>query len=137
MSYASAARNRYVTNTISTTTPAQLLVMLYDRLVLDLTRAADAATAGDVATVHDNLVHAQEIVLQLRSSLDETAWSGGPGLAQLYRFVEDELVQANIEKKAGRITAIKDLVIPLAEAWRQATAAPAPAAPVQSIRASA
>jgi flagellar protein FliS len=35
-----AMRERYLADSISTASPAKLLVMLFDRLVLDLTRGA-------------------------------------------------------------------------------------------------
>lgn len=112
------AANRYVTDAVTTMSPAQLLVMLYDRLVLDLDRAEAALQTGHSA--HQHLLHAQEIVLELRSSLDLDAWDGAAGLASLYVFVHSELVQANVTRDAARVASARDLVVPLRDAWRQA-----------------
>jgi flagellar secretion chaperone FliS len=125
-----SARRRYVTDAITTTSPAQLLVMLYDRLLLDLVRAGEALQRGDLATTNSCLLHAQDIVLELESSLDPTAWSGGRALAELYRFVCAELITANVTKDAARIATCHRLLTPLAEAWRAAAANPVDAAPV-------
>ena len=119
MSLASA-RRRYVSDAVSTVTPAKLLVMLYDRLVLDLTRGQAAIAEGDLATANEQLTHAQQIVLELASSLRPEQWAGGPALAQLYEFLDRELVAANVAKDPARVQACIGLVRPLAEAWRHA-----------------
>jgi flagellar protein FliS len=117
------ARNRYASNSVTTASPARLLVMLYDRLVRDVVTAQEALVERDVAKVNSNLQHAQQIVLELRTSLDTTAWDGAAGLADLYTFLYNELVAANIEKSAARVQVCRELVEPLRDAWTQAAAA--------------
>src|SRR4051794_22554446 len=120
---AAAARSRYVTDAVETVSPAKLVTMLYDALVGDLQLAEDQLRGSrDLRVVNDRLVHAQAIVLELRAGLDPTKWSGGPGLAQLYAFILDELVKANVEKSADRVRSVRKLVEPLQEAWHQAAA---------------
>ena len=46
---------------ILSASPARLLTMLYDRLMLDLNRAEAAQQAGATAVATENLVHAQDI----------------------------------------------------------------------------
>ena len=113
--------NRYLDDSLGTAGPTVLLVMLYDRLVLDLQRAEQALLAGDRQTAHDNLVHAQDIVRELLSSLDVEAWDGGRELAALYVWLLKELTVANVSGDAARTAVCRtDTVEPLAEAWRQA-----------------
>jgi flagellar protein FliS len=124
-------RGRYVGDSVSTAAPERLLVMLYDRLVLDLERAESAQRQGDREQANANLQHAQEIVLELRSTLDPSLWEGGPALAALYGFLHGELVQANLTGDSTRTATCRALVEPLREAWRRAALAaaePAPAA---------
>lgn len=118
---AAAARSRYVTDAVETVSPAKLVTMLYDALVRDLQLAEDQLLGPrDLHVVNERLVHAQAIVLELRAGLDPTKWSGGPGLMQLYVFVTDELLKANVEKDADRVRAVRRLVEPLREAWHEA-----------------
>ncbi len=124
----SAPRNRYLDDSVMTASPARLLVMLYDRLVLDLGQAEEALRAGDRETGSDRLCHAQDIILELRGSLDVTAWEGGPGLASLYGFVFSELVRANVKADADVTASCRTLLEPLRDAWREAALAPVPAA---------
>src|SRR3954453_13396806 len=121
---AAAARSRYVTDAVETVSPAKLVTMLYDALVRALQLAEEQLRgARDLHVVNSRLVHAQAIVLELRAGLDPTKWSGGPGLAQLYAFILDELVKANVEKRGDRVRGVRKLVEPLQEAWHQAAAA--------------
>lgn len=115
-------RDRYLQDSISTASPGKLLLMLYDRLVLDLGKAEEALRADDRDKAYDLLNHAQEIVLELRVSLDVEAWSGGPGLANLYGFLLTELIGANIARDADRVAGCRTLVEPLRDAWREAAA---------------
>ena len=115
-------RARYMGDTVTTASPQQLLVMLYDRLALDLDRAQAALTAGDRDAAGEQLNHAQEIVIELRSSLQVDAWEGGPRLASLYSWLLTELVQANIKADKNRVASCLLVVEPLRDAWRQAAA---------------
>ncbi|WP_448611663.1 flagellar export chaperone FliS [Geodermatophilus sp. URMC 60] len=126
---AASLRARYMGDAVTTASPQRLLVMLYDRLALDLERAQAAFTAGDRAEANLQLQHAQDIVLELRSSLQVDAWESGPRLAALYSWLLGELVQANVKADRNRVASCLQVVEPLRDAWRQAaaslTAAPA------------
>jgi flagellar protein FliS len=116
-------RDRYLQDSIDTASPAKLLLMLYDRLVLDLMKGEESLRAGDREESHERLTHAQEIVIELRTSLDVDAWSGAPALANLYGWMLTELIGANIARDADRVAACRALVEPLRDAWREAAAA--------------
>jgi flagellar secretion chaperone FliS len=118
--YANSAKNAYVQNSVETASPARLLVMLYDRLVLDLQRGLAAQQAGNVPEAHTQLVHAQEIVIHLRGTLKVEAWDGGPALASVYDWLHGQLIQANMRKDAAITEACLGMVTDLADAWRQA-----------------
>ena len=115
-------RARYLGDTVTTASPQRLLVMLYDRLALDLERAGAALAAGDREEAGSQLQHAQEIVLELLTSLQVDAWEGGPRLAALYNWLIGELVQANVKLDTNRISSCRQVVEPLRDAWRQAAA---------------
>ena len=116
-------RDRYLQDSINTASPAKLLLMLYDRLVLDLMQGEEALRAEDRSQANDKLTHAQEIIIELRVSLDVEAWSGAPGLANLYGFLLTELIGANVARDADRVAASRGLVESLRDAWREAAAA--------------
>jgi flagellar protein FliS len=115
-----AQRSRFVDNSIATASPARLLIMLFDRLVLDLVRAETAQESGDRTVASAQLMHAQEIVLELVSSLRTDEWDGAAALASIYGYLHTELVQANVTADPERTKQCRQIVEPLAEAWRTA-----------------
>ena len=125
-----SVRNPYLQDSVGTASPGRLLVMLYDRLVADLFQGEEALRGGDRELSADRITHAQEIILELRTTLDVEAWSGAPGLASLYGFLLTELIQANIKRDADKVASCRALVEPLRDAWREAAslAAATPAA---------
>ncbi|MFI5953593.1 flagellar export chaperone FliS [Cryptosporangium sp. NPDC051539] len=122
-------RARYLADSITTASPARLLVMLYDRLVLDITQGADAIREGQRIVASEKLIHAQDIVGELLGSLDLEVWEGAANVAALYRWMLTELVGANIKQDAARADACRELASELRDAWREAamTAGGAPA----------
>ena len=100
----SDARSAYQSNSVATASPARLLVMLFDRLVLDVERGVRAQMASDWQEANNQLQHAQAIVTHLQSTLDPEGWTGGPELMALYGYVQRRLIQANVrrDQRAGR-----------------------------------
>lgn len=116
-------RNRYLTDAVQTATPAARLVMLYDALEMDLAYADKAFDAGtDLKEVNDRLIHAQEIIMTLRDTVDPGGWDGAPRLIGLYNYLNVELLGANMDKDRERAAGVADHVRQLGAAWRQAAA---------------
>jgi flagellar protein FliS len=113
-------RDTYLAATVSTASPAQLLVMLLERLNLDVERAAAALRQGQPANAHGPLLHAQDIVLELNASLKIDAWDGAAGLASLYDFLHSQLVKANVAKSLRITESCLKLVAELRDTWRAA-----------------
>ncbi|MFF5791561.1 flagellar export chaperone FliS [Paeniglutamicibacter sp. NPDC012692] len=110
---------------ILSASPARLLTMLFDRLLLDLNRAEAAQQAQDWIAASDNLVHAQDIIAELVSSLNTESWDGAPGLQGLYAFATQTLVNANIRRDPALTRQAISLLEPLRQAWHEAAAVPA------------
>ncbi|UMG92950.1 flagellar export chaperone FliS [Nocardioides sp. TF02-7] len=75
------ARSAYLGNAVTTASPARLLVMLVERLALDVERGLEAQQASDWTAAHRHLIHAQDVVVELATSLapDEMPRRGGAG----------------------------------------------------------
>ncbi|MDM7830538.1 flagellar export chaperone FliS [Cellulomonas edaphi] len=123
------ARSRYVTDAVSTVGPARLLTMLYDRLLLDLDRGCSALVMGDRLTGASHLQHAQDIVAELMSSLDERVWDGGEQLMAIYRYLFTTLVDAGVQGDSEKVAECRDMVEPLRAAWHAAAQAVSVSAP--------
>jgi flagellar protein FliS len=116
-------RAQYNRDAILTANPANLLTMLYDRLLLDLGRAKSAQELEDWDTSSENLLHAQDIVAELTSSLDVTKWDGADGLLGVYNFVTRALIYANTHRDIGSTRVCITLLEPLRQSWHEAAAA--------------
>lgn len=115
-----AARNAYVDQMVTTAGPGRLLVMLFDRLVLDVQKALAAQQAEDFTAASPQLLHAQEIVLELRSSLQRDVWEGAAQLDSIYAWLHTRLIQANVQRDPATTAECLRIIEPLAEAWREA-----------------
>ncbi len=125
---------QYLQDSVSTASPGQLLVMLYDRLALDLAQAYDAMARADRSSAHERLLHAQDIVNELSGSLDHTAgWSGSLGLASLYGWLRTELIRVNITSDLAGLRDCQAVVEPLRDSWRKALAETAAASTDQRL----
>jgi flagellar protein FliS len=120
MGTAQAKLNQYQRNAILSASPARLLTMLYDRLMLDLARAEAAQQAQQWSVASDNLLHAQAIVTELTITLDTKVWDGAEGLLALYGYVTQTLISANIHRNVDRTRECIDLLEPLRQAWHEA-----------------
>lgn len=120
MNTALAARTAYQGNSVATATPQKLLVMLFERLVLDCERGFRAVVAADRETAHEQLVHAQAIVTELQSSLEVDGMPAGRELLALYGYLQRRLIQANVEASVGAAKEAVILARQLCDTWRQA-----------------
>lgn len=116
-------RAQYNRDVILTATPTHLLTMLYDRLLLDLNRAETAQENEDWDTSSENLLHAQDIVAELTSSLDRDAWDGADGLLGVYNFASRALIYANTHRDIASTRLCITLLEPLRQTWHEAAAA--------------
>ena len=122
MSTQAQLRNRYAREAVTTAPPAQLVVMLYDRLLKDRAAAEAGLGANDIHASHTALVHAQDILYELNSTLDISVWKDGEPLKRLYEFCIEQLISANIDKSLQPVLDVKSVIEPIADAWRQVAA---------------
>ncbi|MDQ1732948.1 MAG: flagellar secretion chaperone FliS [Pseudonocardiales bacterium] len=120
---ASPAQLRYLADAVNTASPAQRLVMLYDRTLLDIRRAGRAQESGDAFGAAQELRHAQQIIAELRTSLRLGDWPGAENLASLYGFLLRELIDLALHADAARLAKVEQIVTGLRESWSAAGAA--------------
>jgi len=120
-----AARNAYTRGGVATAAPPQLLVMLWDRIVLDVERALRAQLKADWEEAHHQLLHAQACYTELLSSLDTEGWEAGPQLASLYDYLNRRLVVANVQRDQRATKEVLAHSRALRDTWHQAVIAAA------------
>lgn len=116
---AANAYQQYKTQSISTMTGGELLVMLYDELVKRVKQAEIAIEAGKTESVNDSLLRAQAIIRHLMDTLDDQYDVAGD-LLRLYEYFHQQLIQANISKDATILKEILPMLMELRDTWKQA-----------------
>lgn len=117
-------RDRFISGGLLTTSGPKVLVMAFERLDRDLLEAIGAIEQRKFEVAHLALVHAQDIIIELRLMLDLDAWEHAPSIDAIYRFVLDLLVQANIGKSIAQAQQARRLLNELGSAFAQAAARP-------------
>lgn len=115
-------RAQYTADAVLSATPVQLVTMLYDRLMLDLSRAEAAQVAANWGAASEQLLHAQAIIAELSSSLKIDVWDGGEGLLALYGYTSTALINANVHRDVSPTREVIGLLEPLRQAWHEAAA---------------
>jgi flagellar secretion chaperone FliS len=107
-----------------TASPGQLIVMLYEGAINSLERAMKGFEMDDPLevnlTVHNNVTHAQDIILELNSSLNMTA--GGDfatTMRRLYDYMDDRLTESNLRKDPAGVREVANRLIVLRDAWTE------------------
>lgn len=129
MSYGSYAKQatRYREMEVLSATPGQLVVLLYDHLLVTLRRARVATDAGDATLRCDLIDKSRNVVTELLVTLDTD--KGGDvarNLSGLYTFLLSELVTLGVKPDVQRLDRLSAIVGELREAFAQiAVTAPA------------
>jgi flagellar protein FliS len=113
-----------------TSSPGELIILLYDALLKNLRRGVAALEAGEPEPVNEALTRAQDITLELRASLDAQT-ELAEQLMPLYTYVFRSLVLANVNKDAALVRELEAMISPMRDAWVFAVrgATPTSAAP--------
>lgn len=119
------ALNAFQREAILSASPARLLVMLYDRLLLDLARAESAQMVEDWETAGKQLLHAQDIIAELTGSLEVGVWDGAENMLGIYNYAGTAMMNANIYRNVGLTRECIALLEPLRQSWHEAAVQPA------------
>lgn len=104
---------RYLADLVATASPVQRLLLLFDYLRRDLTKADEGFSGRDWKVVNDSLVHAQHIMFALRDPLDQGT-ELGRSLAGVYGFCLAQLLKCNLEKDPSLLPPVRSIVDQLA-----------------------
>src|SRR5712692_922930 len=113
--------NQYRQTAATTADRGQLLVMSYEALLRWLGRADTAIDEGKIPAAHNALVSAQDLVQNLAWALDfDRGGEIAANLSAIYDYLNERLTWANVNKDKEVIEEVRQLVVPLVDAWRVA-----------------
>jgi flagellar protein FliS len=130
VSYATAGNAaRYQEMEVLAASPAQLVVVVFDHLLVMLRRARIAMEQGNVELRVDALGRARDAVAELLVTLDhEKGGSVASQLSGLYTFFLSELVDVGRRNDVSRLDRIAGMVQELRDAFAQIAGSPRGAA---------
>lgn len=104
----------YKNNSVNFASKEQMLLMLLDGAVKFAKRGKLAIQENNIKLAHDSIIRTQDIFTELKVTLDTSAGEWAEQMFNIYSFINERLLQANIKKDE----AIMDEVIPLIEEVR-------------------
>ena len=123
------ATSAYTHLQVQSRSPLELVVMLYDGAIRDMTAAKAAMNSKDLVEKRRFMSRALAIVSELQSTLNMT--EGGEvatRLDSLYTYVTGRLLEANMHGNPGALDDALQVFVTVREAWMQVASQPDPAA---------
>lgn len=113
------AYNQYKENSIFTSSPEELTLMLYNGLVRFILQAEAHLDESDLSRANNSIIRAQDIVIYFRSTLD-MKYVVSQGLDSMYEYMHRRLIEANINKDKDILTEVLGYAKELRDTWTQA-----------------
>ena len=112
------AFNAYKQNSVTTASPGELTLMLYNGCLKFLTKAKLAIEAKDVQEKNINIQKAQAIINELMVTLKQDQ-PLTQQLLPLYDYMNRRLIEANIKNDTAIINEVIGLTTEFRDTWKQ------------------
>ncbi len=113
-----AALNKYKQSSVTTATPEELTLMLYDGAIKFMNIAKFSIEKKDMEKAHNSLVRAQDIINELNYSLD-MKYEISAEMRNLYDFIMLKLIDGNLQKYEGSIDEALGITIDMRDTWKE------------------
>ncbi len=118
MSKANPYINQYRKGAVTSASPLQLIIMLYDGSIRFMEAGKGAMLAKDLFEQNDKIQKAQKIISELISCLDmDKGGEIAENLLSLYTWVYNRLVEANIQDQPSYIDECVETMRQLRSSW--------------------
>ena len=118
---ANNAYAKYKEQSVTTATPEELTLMLYNGCIKFINLAEVFIDDKNIEKINVNILKAQDIVNELNITLNMD-YEVSENLRQLYSFVNERLLDANISKDKKSLAEAKEIVTDLRDTWKEAMA---------------
>lgn len=104
---------------VATASQGELLMMLFDGAIRFARQSKDHMSTGNLEEASAKLIRTQDIINELILSLDLSVGAIAENLQQLYVYIHDLLVQANVKKDPAIVDSALDMLVELRDTWEQ------------------
>ena len=118
---ANNAYAKYKEQSVTTATPEELTLMLYNGCIKFINLAEVFIDEKNIEKTNLNIQKAQAIIGELNLTLNMD-YEISTNLRQLYTFVNEKLLDANISKDKKPLAEAKEIVTELRDTWKEAMA---------------
>ncbi|PCD83394.1 flagellar protein FliS [Lysinibacillus fusiformis] len=112
------AQNAYKQNSVTTASPGELTLMLYNGCLKFLNKAKQAIQEKNVQEKNTNLLKAQAIISELMATLNMDI-EISKQMLPLYEYMNHRLVEANIQNDVAIIEEVEGLVTEFRDTWKE------------------
>ncbi|WJM07850.1 flagellar export chaperone FliS [Paenibacillus sp. PK1-4R] len=107
---------KYKQSSVQTSTPGQLVIMLYDGAIRFVKVGLEGISSKDYMKANVNLGKAQTIISELMSTLDHS-YPVSENLFSMYEYMNHLLIQSNIKKETQPAEETLNYLQELRETW--------------------
>ncbi|NLY88436.1 MAG: flagellar export chaperone FliS [Firmicutes bacterium] len=119
---------RYRQTQIQTAGQLDLIIMMYDGAIRFINQAKKALADKEFIPANKAMQRAQDIIDELNISLNPEAGEIATNLRNLYVFINQRLIQANVKKDEKILDEVLQLLTTLRSSWTGLQASRKPAA---------
>jgi len=112
------AQNAYKQNSVTTASPGELTLMLYNGCLKFLGKAKLAIEEKNIQEKNNNLQRSQAIIAELMSTLNMDI-DISKQMLPLYEYMNHRLVEANIQNDVAIIEEVESLVTEFRDTWKE------------------
>ena len=112
------AQNAYKQNSVTTASPGELTLMLYNGCLKFLHKAKQAIQEKNIQEKNTNLIKPQAIIIELMATLNMDI-EVSKNMFSLYEYMNRRLVEANIQKDVAIIEEVEGLVTEFRDTWKE------------------
>ena len=112
------AYNAYKQNSVTTASPGELTLMLYNGCLKFLGKAKVAVGEKNIEEKNYNIQRAQAIIAELMSTLNMD-YDISKQILPLYEYINRRLVEANIKNDLAIIDEVEGLVTEFRDTWKE------------------
>ena len=119
MNFGKNMKQEYLTQSVMTASPSELVVMLFDACIKDLKLAEiSLSERQDINATNLNLQKAQQIIMELINSLD-TSYEISTQLLSIYHYLLRSIREMNIKKDMSQLPDLLEILTALRDTWQQ------------------
>ena len=108
----------YQTNSVTTASPGELTLMLYNGCLKFINLAKTAIEQKNIEERNTNIIKAQNIVQELMVTL-KMDLEISKNMMSLYDYIHHQLIQANIKNDINILVEVEELVTEFRDTWKQ------------------